>query len=172
MLASPHFIWITGFRKKVEAAAKQKGCEIIGDWQRSIINHLYWCVSSTPDGDPETILAKWLSLENHVHNEHRHKDKKFPKCAHGKLTGRNRKKKWFMRRKCYTLHHSQPKHSCSFYRFEAKWETDQFADELSALQRHHSVVPCTPNILSGSIPQFNSTFCSQVCSLFFPWNEL
>lgn len=89
----------SGFRKKLEAAAKQKDCEIIGNWQRSIINHLYWCVSSTPNGDSETILAKWLSLENHVHNKHRHKNKKFPKCAHGKLRGKDRKRKWFKRRK-------------------------------------------------------------------------
>ena len=66
-----HFVWHTGFRKKLEVAAKQKGCEIIGNWQKSIVNHLYWCVSSTSDGDTETILAKWLSLENHVHNQHR-----------------------------------------------------------------------------------------------------
>ena len=44
----------SGFRKKLEAAAKQKDCEIIGNWQRSVINHLYWCVSSTPNGDSET----------------------------------------------------------------------------------------------------------------------
>ena len=90
---------LVGFRKKLEAAAKQKDCEIIGSWQRSIIKHLYWCVSSTPNGDNKVILAKWLSLENHVHNKHRHKDKKFPKCAHGKLRGQERKKKWFKRRK-------------------------------------------------------------------------
>ena len=75
-----------------DAAAKQKGYEIIGNWGRSIINHLYWCVSSTPDGDAETVLAKWLSLEDNVHNKH---DKKFPKCAHGKLRGADRNKKWF-----------------------------------------------------------------------------
>ena len=109
------FIWLTGFRKKVEAAAKQKGCEIIGNWQRSIVNHLYWCVSSTSDSDTETILAKWLSLENHVHNKHRHKDKKFPKCAHGKLRGQDRKKKWFKRRKYYSndiVHQAQYVHCC------------------------------------------------------------
>ena len=38
-----NFLWLIDFRKKVDAAAKQKGCEIIGNWRRSIINHLYWC---------------------------------------------------------------------------------------------------------------------------------
>ena len=46
-----------------------------------------------------SVLAKWLSLEDHVHNKHKHKDKKFPKCAHGKLRGADRNKKWFQRRK-------------------------------------------------------------------------
>ena len=106
VITSPGCICLTGFRKKLDAAAKQKGCELIGKWRRSIINHFYWCVSSTPDGDTETILAKWLSVENHVHNKHRHKDKKFPKCAHGNLRGQERKKKWFKRRKYYI--HSSP----------------------------------------------------------------
>ena len=72
MLIKYHFLWLihVGFRKKVDAAAKQKGCEIT--WRRSIINHLYWCVSSTPDGDAETVLAKWVSLGDHVHNKHKH----------------------------------------------------------------------------------------------------
>ena len=51
-------IWLAGFHKMVETTAKQKGCEIIGNWQRSIINHLYWCVSSTPDDDTETITSQ------------------------------------------------------------------------------------------------------------------
>ena len=59
----------TGFRKKLE---EQKDCHIIGNWQRSIINHLYWCVASTKDGDQDTIEAKWLSLDNHIHNKHTH----------------------------------------------------------------------------------------------------
>ena len=31
--------------------------EIIGSWETSIINHLYWHVSCTVDGDREIILA-------------------------------------------------------------------------------------------------------------------
>ena len=91
----------TGFRKKLEASAKLKNCEIIRDWLRSIVNHLYWCVSSTDDGDPEMIVAKWLSLENHIHNKHSHQNDKFPRCVHKRLTANQRKKKWFKRRKFY-----------------------------------------------------------------------
>ena len=86
---------IIGFRKKLEAASKQKDCDNIAQWQRSIINHLY--------GDGETIKTKWLSLENHVHNIHTGHGESFPECAHGRLG--SHKKKWFKRRKqmnkCY-----------------------------------------------------------------------
>lgn len=115
-----HFLH-AGLRKKLEAAAKEKGCERIREWQRSIMNHFYWCVSSTEDGDPETMLAKWLSLENHIHNEHRHDNNKFPKCAHGKLRGQDRKKKWFERRKhCFICIHDSQFIMQHFYRLESE----------------------------------------------------
>ena len=60
------YMYVIGFRKKLEALAKKKGCELVGKWQRSIINHLYWCVASTPDCNGEVIKAKWLSLEGHI----------------------------------------------------------------------------------------------------------
>jgi len=62
-----HFL---GFRKKVKALAKQKDCELVGKWEQSTINHMYWCVVSTPSGDSNVMVAKWLSLENHIHNKH------------------------------------------------------------------------------------------------------
>ena len=90
----------TGFRKKLDKLGKQKDCELVSEWQKSIINHLYWCVSSTPADDGELIKAKWLSLDNHIHNVHRRHGKKFPKCAHGRLGRQNRNRKWLQRRKC------------------------------------------------------------------------
>ena len=94
-----------GFRKKLEKLGKQKGCELVCEWQKSIINHLYWCVSSSSNDDDndnstnELIKAKWLSLDNHVHNVHKKNSKEFPKCLHGRLRGRDKKKKWFKRHK-------------------------------------------------------------------------
>lgn len=85
-----------GLRKKIEAVAKQKECELVGQWQRSIINHLYWCVASTPSGDGELLKAKWLSLERHIHNIHSGHGELYPECAHGELEYR---RKWFKRRK-------------------------------------------------------------------------
>ena len=56
--------------KKLQALGKQKDCKLVGKWERSIINHMYWCIASTPDGNGEVVKAKWLSLDNHVHNTH------------------------------------------------------------------------------------------------------
>lgn len=88
-----------GFRKKVKALAKQKDCELVGKCEKSMINHMNWCVVSTPNGDGDTMVAKWLSLENHIHNKHSGHGRLFRKCSHGRLVGRNRNKKWFKRRK-------------------------------------------------------------------------
>ena len=82
----------TGDRKKIEALAKQKDCKIVGEWQKSILNHLYRCVASSPNGDSEVVQAKWLSLENHIHNVHRGHSKKFPKCTHPRRQASERNK--------------------------------------------------------------------------------
>ena len=79
-----------GLCKKIEALAKQKQCELVAKWQKSIINHLYWCVASTTGGDGDTIKAKWLSLDNHIHNQHtRYGSRLFPKCVANNFSGRN-----------------------------------------------------------------------------------
>ena len=93
----------TGVRKKIEALAKQKDCNIVGEWQKSILNHLYWCVASSPNGDSELVQAKWLSLENHIHNVHRGHSKKFPKCTHPRLQASERNKKWLKRREYHII---------------------------------------------------------------------
>ena len=92
-----HFVY-TGIKKKLEIIGKTKDCELVHEWIRSIVNHLYWSVSSCADGNSEEMEAKWTSLDNHVHNVHTHHSKIFKKCLHKRLTGRNRKKKWFKRR--------------------------------------------------------------------------
>ena len=72
------------FQKKLEAVAKQKDCGIIGKWQRSIINHLYWCVASSKK-DSESVKAKLLSLKKHIHGISTGRGGVFPKCIHGQL---------------------------------------------------------------------------------------
>lgn len=88
---------IIGVKKKLKALAKQKDCDIVGEWSKSIINHLYWCAMTYNDGNQEMIQDKWLSLINHIHNKHRHSGL-FKKCAHPRICRRVRKK-WFKSRK-------------------------------------------------------------------------
>ena len=73
----------TGLKKKLLDLSKNN-CSIVGKWIRSIINHLYWCISSTPDGNGDVIEAKWLSVANHIRNKHKGHSVLFPKCLHGK----------------------------------------------------------------------------------------
>ncbi|XP_064619336.1 uncharacterized protein LOC135482820 [Lineus longissimus] len=81
-------------KKKVDKASKEKNCGILEEWRRSIINHLYWCAATTPDGDPNMMLAKWLSLDNHMHNKHKGHGRVYPKCGHGRIVGRQKGTKW------------------------------------------------------------------------------
>ena len=87
-----------GLRKKLDALAKEKDCDIIGSWTKSIINHLYWSAVSTRNGDGDLVEAKWLSIFNHIHNKHKKHGPLFSNCLHGRLSGR-KNKKWLKFRK-------------------------------------------------------------------------
>ena len=77
----------------MKTVSSLKGCEILKAWHQSVINHLYWSVVSSPEGDEELIVAKWQSIERQMQNIHRGHGKRFPKCAHGRLQGKDRNKK-------------------------------------------------------------------------------
>ncbi|XP_064631010.1 uncharacterized protein LOC135489542 [Lineus longissimus] len=70
-------------KKKVLKIAKLKGCEIAAEWCKAITNHLYYVASNTPEGQSDLIIAKWKSLDNHLHNIHKGHGNLFPKCGHG-----------------------------------------------------------------------------------------
>ena len=51
--------------------------------------------ASTDDDDDDLKEAKWLSITNHIMNKHSgHDSPLFSQCLHGRLHGRERKKKW------------------------------------------------------------------------------
>jgi solute carrier family 8 (sodium/calcium exchanger) len=77
-----------GVFKKLEASGKKKKCKQVGDWARSVSNHLYWCAASS-EGDGELVLEKWLSVLNHITNIHDGHGKLFPSCLHGELEDRD-----------------------------------------------------------------------------------
>jgi len=59
---------MTGIKKKLARLAKTKECEIIGEWIKSITNHLYWCAATAPNGDE--VVKQWKSLMDHLCNKH------------------------------------------------------------------------------------------------------
>ena len=88
-------IIIPGIGKKIDALAKKKDCPVLQKWKKSVVNHMYWCAASCEDDDPDLKEAKWLSITNRIMNKHTgHKNPLFPNCLHGRLHGRERKKKW------------------------------------------------------------------------------
>ena len=69
--------------KKLLAASKVKGCEVIAKWVKAVKNHIFWCSTSTKSGFQDLILEKWKSFMQHVSNKHtNHTDKLFEECAH------------------------------------------------------------------------------------------
>ena len=59
---------------------------------------------STPNGDGQMILAKWISLDNHIHNKHKQHGKLFTVCKHKAIQKKGRKNKWFKPRKFMAYH--------------------------------------------------------------------
>lgn len=102
MISSSH-LHITGVSKRVEKLARKKSCVAARAWSRSVSNHMNWVAASTPDGNGEMMLAKWLSVANHIQNVHDHDSQLFPNCLHGPLDESERKKKWLKPSKfvCY-----------------------------------------------------------------------
>ena len=75
--------------KKLLAASKEKGCEVIKEWSKGIRRHLYWSATSTKPGFSNLILAKWKSFLRHVANKHaNHPDPFYQKCNHEELPPR------------------------------------------------------------------------------------
>jgi hypothetical protein len=94
----------SGIRKKLLAASKLKDCEAIQPWISSICNHLYWAAVSTPQGQGDLILDKWMSVKDHVQNHHAGFDGLFPECSHEQLVGRETQKQWLQPSKFKLLH--------------------------------------------------------------------
>ena len=53
-------------KKMLKALARNKGCELVSDWIRSIVNQYCWSVMSTELENKGLIEAKWKSLLRHI----------------------------------------------------------------------------------------------------------
>ena len=81
-------------KKKLEHIAKEKQCEDVRSWIKSISNHLYWCAASSEPGNGDLSVAKWHSVANHVQNRHTHENSLFASCLHDCLPEANARYKW------------------------------------------------------------------------------
>ncbi|KAF4114136.1 uncharacterized protein LOC131539617 [Onychostoma macrolepis] len=80
-----------GISKKLEAISKQKDCEKLQKWMKSINNHIYWTAAGSTS-EPERV-AKWTAILNHVRDVHTHEDPLYPKCEHA-IRKTTDKSKW------------------------------------------------------------------------------
>ena len=54
-------------------------------WIKSIVNHFWWCCSSS-NGDLRELKEKWLSILFHICGAHKFQNnKKFKRCSHGSV---------------------------------------------------------------------------------------
>ncbi|XP_052767015.1 uncharacterized protein LOC128207876 [Mya arenaria] len=80
--------------KKLSKKSKQKGCERLSTWIKSVVNHLWWCCA-TCDGNGDVLVEKWLSIVHHVCNRHVFPGHHVTECCHGRLEPTvERKTKW------------------------------------------------------------------------------
>jgi hypothetical protein len=78
------FLCLLEVTKVLTKIGKFSGCETINGWIKACTNHLYWCATTTPDGNGEVIYAKFQSFFSHIINKHSNLENQvFNKCAHG-----------------------------------------------------------------------------------------
>lgn len=162
------FQCIVGLQKKITTVAQQRGCETLGMWKSSIVNHMYWVASDTPSGDGELMWAKWESLLCHIQDLHDgHPNPLYTRCQHGPLEDRE----YLEPCKCYilyniirfsmrfTLYASGTSyypmvwiHMCALIRF---WSHDQAGADVPVPpdeERCATTLSNTSNLTTGSVP--------------------
>ena len=100
--------FISGLKKKLNAMAKLKDCELIGEWTPAMVSHMHWLALSTPSGDKSVMLGKWISMTNHIINRHKNHHrtsddcKNYKNCQHEPIP-RDQQRKWFKKGKIFFL---------------------------------------------------------------------
>ena len=80
--------FIAEIQKVLLKLSKEKGCEIIGRWQKVCVRHFYWSITSTEEkeGSENLKLAKFQAFLYHVINKHKDLPSMiFNACAHGDI---------------------------------------------------------------------------------------
>ncbi|XP_078123330.1 uncharacterized protein LOC144528551 isoform X1 [Sander vitreus] len=111
-----------GISKKLEAISKQKDCEELKKWLKSIDDHIHWTAAGSTSG-PERI-AKWTAILNHVRDVHTHEDPLYPECEHV-IRKTTDKRKW--------LQAATP----AFYKLEKLLTNKRTLKDVANLSPHH-----------------------------------
>ena len=82
------FCFTSGVKKKLLALAKEKDCQDVSKWIKSITNHLYWTAASCNEGEGDLMESKWKSVSSHIQNIHHGHKGPFEQCQHGNITDR------------------------------------------------------------------------------------
>ena len=88
------YIWhfCQSIKKNLAAAAKKTPCQALNGWIKSIINHLWWPVS-TCDGSKTLLREKSCSILFHIQNKHKWSScSKFHKYVHPRINKRKARK--------------------------------------------------------------------------------
>ncbi len=76
-------IYIVEITKVLNRIAKENGCEALLPWIKPCVDHLYWSVTTTLDGNGAAMWAKFESFLEHIANVHSNlPNPVFNKCAH------------------------------------------------------------------------------------------
>ncbi|KAL5019114.1 hypothetical protein ScPMuIL_004836 [Solemya velum] len=73
------------FLENLRQCQKEAKCAAVGEWARSISNHMYWAAASS-NGDGDLVEEKWTSVARHVVNIHEDHGQKFQRCEHEEIT--------------------------------------------------------------------------------------
>ena len=69
------------------------GYQQLGYWAGSIVNHLYWSIS-TCNGNAAELVERYLSCIQHVCNKHTFPGVYYTKCEHAPYTDESKKTDW------------------------------------------------------------------------------
>ena len=69
-------------QKVLQKIAKKKGYDCLLEWIKPCANHLYWCATTTLNGDGQVIWDKFESFFSHIIDKHQDLTNKwFNRCA-------------------------------------------------------------------------------------------
>ncbi len=145
-----------GLKAKLLKLAMQRDCEDLMSWIKSIINHIYWAASSTPDGNGDVIVAKVESIINHIQNKHEHDNPLYSSCSHPPLTDTESRKKWL-----------KPSTKVSV-KFEELISTKRFVKDIYKMSplHHTSNVEAYHNVIIHFCPKMHVySFIGMLCRL-------